>query len=76
MRKVINVFGGDVTATTVSNPIDILGARGVTLVCKRAEHASGSSTFTAEGGVCTNFASYKKWIDSASKRTILNKFSC
>lgn len=63
MRKVIKVIDG-VTATTTANPINILGAERVTLLCKRADHASGSSTFTAKVGVGDNLADYKKWISN------------
>lgn len=64
MRKVIKVLDG-VTETTTANPINILGAEKVTLLCKRADHSAGSSTFTAKVGVGSNLADYKKWISNA-----------
>jgi hypothetical protein len=60
MRKVIKVLD-EVTATTTANPVNILGAKRVTLLCKRADHSSGSSTFTAQVGVGTDLADYKRW---------------
>lgn len=71
MRKIIKVLDG-VTATTTANPVNILGAKRVTLVCKRADHVSGSSTFTAKVGVGTDLADYKKWISNASNTNAQN----
>jgi len=65
MRKVIKVLDG-VTATTTSSPVDIKDAKRVTLFCKRANHSSGSSAFTADIGVGTDYADYKKWISNAA----------
>jgi len=71
MRKVIQVFD-EVTATTESDAYDILGAKRVTLIGKRADHSSGSSAFTAEVGVGTDFADYKKWISNATNSNSQN----
>ena len=38
-----------VTATTTSSPIPVAGAKKVTLFLKRADHSSGSTTFTVTG---------------------------
>lgn len=65
MRKVIKVLDA-VTATTTANPVDISGAKRVTLLCNRADHDGGSSTFTAQVGTGTTFADYKKWISNAN----------
>jgi hypothetical protein len=69
MRKVVKVLDG-VTATTTSAAVDILGAKRVTLFCKRADHSSGSSAFTAEVGVGTDYVSYKKWISNANNTNV------
>lgn len=65
MRKVITVFNG-VTATTTANPIDIKGAKKVTLLCKRADHSSGSSAFAATVGANGEYATYNRWISNAT----------
>ena len=56
-----------VTATTTAAPVNIEGASRVTLVCKRADHSSGSSAFAAtvspDG---TNYATYNRWISNAT----------
>jgi hypothetical protein len=69
MRKVIKVLD-EVTATTTANPVNILGAKRVTLLCKRADHSSGSSTFTAQVGVGTDLADYSKWISNATNTNV------
>jgi len=65
MRKVVKVID-NATETTTANPVSILGAEKVTLLCKRADHGSGSSTFTAQVGVGANLADYKRWISNAT----------
>jgi hypothetical protein len=40
-----------VTATTVSEPILTAGAKKISFVFTRADHASGTSTFTLEGSL-------------------------
>jgi hypothetical protein len=60
MRKVIKVLD-EVTETTTSNPVSILGAEKVTLLCERADHGSGSSTFAAQVGVGSHLADYNRW---------------
>lgn len=65
MRKVIKVLDA-VTATTTSSPVNILGAKKVVLFCNRADHASGSSAFSATVGVGTTFATYNKFISNAT----------
>jgi hypothetical protein len=65
MTQVITVLDG-VTATTTSGAINILGAKRVTLLCKRADHSAGSSAFTATVGAGTAYADYKKWISNAN----------
>jgi hypothetical protein len=73
MRKVIHVFD-EVTETTTSDPIDILGAKRVVLLCKRAQTAqeSGTSTFTAQVGQGTEFVDYNKWISNATNTNAQN----
>lgn len=65
MRKVYTVFNG-VTATTTADPIDIKGAKKVTLLCKRANHGSGSSAFSATVGANGEFATYNRWISNVT----------
>jgi hypothetical protein len=64
--EVITVLDG-VTATTTSEAINLEDAKKVVLVCKRADHSSGSSAFTATVSVDgTNYVDYKKWISNAN----------
>jgi hypothetical protein len=46
-KKVIDA----VTATATSDPIDVKYAKNVVLMLQRANHGSGSSTFTVSGSV-------------------------
>lgn len=69
MRKIIPVFSAGV-ATATSNPITVLNADRVTLVCKRAGHAAGNTVFTAEVGVGTDYAAYNKWISNATNTNV------
>lgn len=66
MKKVIQVFNKEGDGTKSSNPIDILGAKRVTLVCKREDHSAGSSTFSAEVGVKGALATYERWLTNAT----------
>lgn len=64
--SIIKVLDG-VEATTTSNAVNIEGAKKVVLVCNRADHASGSSAFTAQVSVDgTNYIDYKKFISNAN----------
>lgn len=45
--EVIIALNG-VTATTTSDPIDILGAKKISLVFTRANHSAGSTAFTVD----------------------------
>ena len=64
----------DVTATTTSNPVDIRGARKVTLICERDDHGSGSSAFTGtvyatatdDAASRSDGVAYKRWISNAT----------
>lgn len=61
----------DVTETTTSAAISIEDAKKVVLVCKRADHSSGSSAFTAQVSVDgTNYIDYKKWISNANNTNV------
>ncbi len=66
MRKIIKVLDGAAVGSVTANPIDILGAKRVTLVCNRASHSSGSSTFSAEVGVKGALATYNRWITNVT----------
>jgi len=64
-EKIVALDG--VTKTTTSQPINIEDAEKVVLVCKRADHSSGSSAFTAQVSIDgTNYIDYKKWIDNVA----------
>jgi len=64
--EVVPVLNG-VTATTTSQATNIESAKKVVLVCKRADHSSGSSAFTAQVSADgTNYIDYKKWISNAA----------
>jgi hypothetical protein len=63
--KVIKLFDGAV-ATGTSAIIDIKGAERVTLICNRASHTAGTTTFTGEVGAGTAYASYNKWISNVT----------
>ena len=69
MRKVIKIFEGG-AATQTSNAIDILGAKRVTLFCKRAGHTAGNTVFTGQIGVGTDFAAYNKWISNVTNTNV------
>lgn len=65
MRKVIKVLDAS-GATETSSPVDILNAKRVTLIAKRAGHSSGSSTITASVGVGAETIAYNKWISNVT----------
>ena len=64
----------DVTATTTSDPVDIRGARKVTLICERDDHGSGSSTFsgtvyataTDDAASRSDGITYSRWISNTT----------
>jgi hypothetical protein len=68
--EVITVLDG-VTATTTSAAVNLEDAKKVVLVCKRADHSSGSSAFTAQVSVDgTNYVDYEKWISNANNTNV------
>ena len=70
MVEVIKVLDG-VVATTTSAAANIEDAKKVVLVANRADHASGSSAFTATVSVDgTNYMDYKKWISNANNTNV------
>ena len=68
-RRVKHVIDGE-TADKTSEAVNILGANRVTLVCKRADHATGSTVFSADVGVGTDVTDYKKWISNAAHTNV------
>lgn len=64
-RRVVTLFEGQ-TADKTSNTVNILGAKKVVLVCKRADHVSGSTEFSAVVGVGGNEIAYSKWISNVA----------
>lgn len=57
-----------VTATTTSDPIDIMGAKKVSLEFKRSNHSSGSSAFKVQVRVTKDgsWIDYNKLIDNVT----------
>jgi N-acetyl-beta-hexosaminidase len=64
MQEVITALDG-VTATTTSAAIPINGAKKVTLVFKRADHAAGKTVFSVTVSADdSNYITYNKLIDN------------
>ena len=64
-RRVITLFEGQ-TADKTAESASILGAKRVTLVCKRASHTSGNTVFSATVGIGANLTTYNKWISNVT----------
>ena len=65
MRRVIKLFENQ-TADKTTGAVNILGAKKVVLFCKRADHVSGSTVFSAVVGVGGNEIAYNKWISNVA----------
>jgi hypothetical protein len=68
MRKISKIIDG-ATGTASSSVFSIQGADRVTLFFEREDHTSGSSTFTPQVGIGTEFTDYNKWITNATGLT-------
>lgn len=73
-QKIIHVIPTK-TATAASGWIPIGGACSVQLFCKRSNHSSGSTAFTAELAIDdagTGSVGYNKWIDNVTNTNAQN----
>lgn len=62
-----------VAATTVSDPVLVAGAKKITFMFTRADHAAGSSTFTVEGSLDgTTYVALNKLISNATNTNAQN----
>lgn len=63
-----------VTATTVSDPVNIENAKRITHFFTRANHASGSSAFSVEVSIDgINYVTFNKLIDNVTNTNAQNK---